>query len=193
VAQSKSQEGGGFGKITASAAPGTSFPPGTTFQALSCYNHVCSAYFPAGTQVTLHAEAVNNGLWRDWTGEGCENAQDDCTVIMDGPKLVTANFFEGPRLKLIVTGGTPNTFVATVGYAPLIVGSPPALKCMDNCDVTGRFRRGASVVISLSTPPIFGAWGGNCDGTLSISSTCTITMGSELSDNVIKTVTVRYQ
>jgi hypothetical protein len=145
----------------------------------------------------LHAEAENHGLWRDWSGAGCENFQDDCTVVMNGPKAVTANFFEGPRLNVIVTGvgatpAVPQSVVVQVGYAPAIGGPPAALECTTNCNVTGRFRRGASVIIKLFPPPNLGRWGGECTGTASSLPTCTITMGDDLSDNVIRTVRVRY-
>ena len=51
----------------------------------------CSSTFPAGTEVTLYANAAAGSSFTGWSGAGCTGT-DPCLLTMDGDKSVTAPF-----------------------------------------------------------------------------------------------------
>lgn len=70
--------GTGQGTVTSDVG-GISCPP------------TCSTTLPDGQPVVLQAQPSSGSVFAGWSGEGCTGTSD-CSIVMDGPKAVTATF-----------------------------------------------------------------------------------------------------
>jgi len=95
---------GGFNRLTMTVVSDTTGKGGGSVHSdkggISCVNTgsnpdgmsgTCWADFAPGTTVTLFQTPDSNSVWAIWSPSGCGTNQD-CTVVMDGAKAVTATF-----------------------------------------------------------------------------------------------------
>jgi hypothetical protein len=144
---------------------GTTFPAKST----STNRHI----YPDDEIVTITAEERYLGWdFIEWEGDCKETEGKTCSILMDGPKGVTAVFGEMKTLTINVTpsGGGSVT--------------------LDNETSTAgeyRFLKGSSVNIAPkhNTEYEFSGWGGACEGT-DPNDVCTVTMNND------KSVTVNF-
>jgi hypothetical protein len=171
--------------------------------AISC-GTTCSAYFNAGTQVVLTANAPSGVTLVGWGG-ACSGTASTCTVTMNGPQAVTARFVNGIPLQVKVWSNYTIRYCSgsfgpyecdTVGNGT-VTSSPAGISCTTqnlatkngpssvstSCDAVG-FPVGTQVTLTAtanstsSNPPQFISWGGACSGT---TNTCTITLNQATS------------
>lgn len=113
----------------------------------------CVAPFAPDTLVTLVATPDPDSLFIGFSGD-CEGA--DCTLTVDGPKVVTATFLTAANLR-----------VETVGLGAGRVTSPNVpIDCGANCEA--RLANGEPIVLEATPEPgsLFLGWEGPCTGTL---------------------------
>jgi len=142
----------------------------------------CEYRFTPGTEVTLFAAAPPDSMsifagWADHPGAPCQGA-GPCTIRMDGPQSVLANF-TGPQVLTVDLFGTDH------GWGVVeVTGGPMVPACMgvpdqpQHCEY--RFTPGAEVTLFAAAPPdsmsIFAGWadhpGAPCQG----AGPCTIRM-----------------
>jgi phospholipase C len=130
----------------------TSNPPG-----INC-GQTCSAAFNAGTSVTLTASASSGGSFAGWSGACTGTAP--CTVTLNGPSAIAANFSSAPVLSVTETGsGT-------------VTSSPAGINCPRTCSAS--FSSGTSVTLTAAanSGSVFSGWSGACSG----ASACTLTL-----------------
>ena len=144
---------GGPGKVTWTSKP--DFPQ----QRHTCESR-CIAYFPIGTAVTLSATENAPKQFLQWGG-ACTGTSD-CSLPIDGPKNVTAEFQRVLTVKLI---GAANSRAQTT-----VISDPQGISCGTTCQY--RFDPNTSVTLSVSSsaPACFAGWGAPCSGT----GTCTV-------------------
>jgi hypothetical protein len=125
----------------------------------------CSESYSSGTQVTLTATADQGATFLGWDGGGCSGT-GTCTVTMDQPLVVAANF-KGPDLNVHKAGSGSGTVTST----------PAGINCGDDCSET--YTSGTEVTLVAHADAIseFTGWsGGGCAGT----GTCTVTMNDNI-------------
>jgi hypothetical protein len=129
----------GGGSVT--STPGGIDCPGT-----------CSAEFPAGTDVTLTAIPASGFAFDSWAGD-C-SGDDACTISMDGPRAVSANFIATNPLEVTVNG--PGAVTST----------PAGIDCPASA-CSASFLPAAKVVLQAQPAPgaNFVGWSGDCSGT----------------------------
>ena len=112
-----------------------------------------------GTAVSLTATAAFNYQFSHWSGDA-GGTQNPVTVIMNGNKLVTANFSETPSIQYSLSTNV-------VGSGGIVL-SPPG----------GLYNAGTVVTISAVPDPgyFFSGWGGDVSG---VNNPTTITMDSD--------------
>jgi cysteine-rich repeat protein len=173
--------GDGSGTVTSSSHSGT-FP-------INCSNNNgnCEESYDQPTVVTLTANDGAGSRFVQWTG--CTPLVADpeqCTVTMNGPTTVAAEFRSTEQLTLTKSSAAGGTLVATQTDTP----PPPAdLTCGLACTTTNaRFDDDSEVVITATpaTGFIMGAWTG-CDSFT--ATTCTVTMSMARSVSVVFTPT----
>jgi hypothetical protein len=76
----------------------------------------CFADFSPGTTVTLSQTPDTNSTWATWSPVGC-GTNEDCTVVMNGDKLVTATFPYAYMAKVNSTGSRYDTLAQAYGNA----------------------------------------------------------------------------
>lgn len=150
---------GGPGKVTWTSKP--DFPQ----QQHTCEGR-CLAYFPRGTSVTLSAKDNSPGQFRQWGG-AC-SGKDDCSLTIDGPIQITAEFQRVLTVKVV---GAANSR----GQVS-IASSPSGINCGETC--VYRFDPDQTVTLSVYShaPVCFVGWGSPCSGT----GTCAVKIKESL-------------
>ena len=88
----------------------------------------CSAFFPAGTAVTLTATASAGYRFAAWSGS-CSGSRPTCTVEMASPRSVSAEFEEPTGLNLSIAAVHLNQAIQTLdGSVPLVAGRDALLR-----------------------------------------------------------------
>ncbi|NKI34776.1 hypothetical protein HFP89_06315 [Wenzhouxiangella sp. XN79A] len=121
----------------------------------------CSAEFPSGTEVTLTATPSAGFAFDSWSGD-C-SGDGPCTISMDGPRAVTADFIAVNPLDVTVSG--PGSVTST----------PPGIDCpATSCSAA--FLPAEKVVLQAQPDPgaTFVGWAGDCSGT----GPCVVSMES---------------
>uniref|UniRef100_A0A831UBJ9 Fibronectin type-III domain-containing protein n=1 Tax=Geobacter metallireducens TaxID=28232 RepID=A0A831UBJ9_GEOME len=98
---------------------------------IACTSGPCLAQFTPGSSVTLSALPDDTtSVFTGWSG-ACTTASGDCTVTMDGHKLVTATFELMPPVRLV---GTTKTYFSTLAeaYAGASTSGPVTLEAQDH-------------------------------------------------------------
>ena len=123
----------------------------------SIYKSSDSPTYPAGSAVTLTANAATGYRFTGWAGD-CSGPDATCTVTMNSNKSVTANF-------------TINTYTLTTTASPTSGGS------ISKSPNQANYNHGTSVTLTATaaTGYRFTGWAGDCSGT---ATTCTVTMNS---------------
>jgi len=151
-------QGAALAVATLGAGTVTSAPPG-----IDC-GTACSATFSVGATVTLSAVPGPGYVFRGWTG-ACSGAA--CTLVMNGPKSVTATFEPAP----------PQSFVLAVSVsgAGKVASAPPGIDCGTAC--TASFGAGTAVrlIATATGSSTFTGWSGACSGA---DPTCTVTVSA---------------
>jgi hypothetical protein len=120
----------------------------------------CRADFNAGTELTLAPQAAQGQRFVRWSG-ACAGGLEDCTLLLDGAKTITA-LFAPARFRLAVSVRGRGRVTSTAGIA-----------CPSRCtrDVVSHER------VLLRAAPAKGwrlkAWSGSCRGS---RATCTLPM-----------------
>ncbi len=137
----------------------TSAPSGIT-----CGSDCAEAYVE-GTEVVLNAASNNGSRFMGWTGD-CAGT-GGCTVIMDGPKNVTATFTDLFTVSVAITG--PGT----------VTSNPAGISCNPTCSED--FLSGTSVVLTANpeTGANFSGWGGDCAAS-GTDTTCEVTSDADV-------------
>ena len=124
----------------------------------------CTAYFAAGTLVTLQANTTGNAVFAAWGGD-C--ASIPCQLTMSQGRTALAVF--QTQTVTVTGGGTGNGLVTSI---------PAGISCTVNAGVTGgtcSTTFAPNTVVSLTSTPSglssFSGYTGGCSGT-----SCTVTM-----------------
>jgi hypothetical protein len=112
---------------------------------------VCSASFPVGTDVTLHAKADGDSDVSGWSGD-CGDG-DDCTVGGGSPDSITVGF----------TTAMHRLSVARTGHG-FVTSGRPGIHCPGSCGHP--FAQGLTVQLQYHAAKgwHFKAWDGACSG-----------------------------
>jgi hypothetical protein len=142
----------GSGTVTASFAP------------INC-GQTCSATVDDGNTVILYPIASPDYAFRGWSGCDSVGSSNQCTVVMTGDRIVSANF-TGPRTLSVQKSG-----LGTVS------SSPAGIDCGQSCGAT--VPEGTQLTLTPSPAPgyAFRGWSG-CDSVGS-SNQCTVVMTSD--------------
>jgi hypothetical protein len=121
----------------------------------------CSAWYAAGTKVTLTATPSAGAAFNGWSG-ACSGV-GACVVTMSQAQAVTANF---------VLPGSPMLTVTRVGPGT-VSSNPSGINCGSKCSQT--YKRGTAVTLTAKAAAgsVFTGWSGACTGT---SSKCHLSM-----------------
>ncbi|MBI3073922.1 MAG: SBBP repeat-containing protein [Deltaproteobacteria bacterium] len=118
---------------------------------------LCVATFDEGAEVTLTALAENGGAFTGWSG-ACSGTAQNCTLTVDGPKQVEANF--GPTLTVVPRRIGRNA--SDPGGTGTVTSDPAGINCGPAC--TAAFPH--DVVVTLTARAdlgtIFSGWLGAC-------------------------------
>lgn len=134
-----------------------------------CSGGTCYAQFPHGTVVTLMPEPDGSSAFSSWFGD-C-NGRGTCSIRMDGPRWVSANFtFDngGASVSLdVFQGGTGFGYVSSM---------PAGIDCGVTCNAI--FSRNTNVRLVATPEPghQFIEWQGACTGT----GDCVVDMATNL-------------
>ncbi len=128
----------------------------------------CEESFPKGTSVTLTATANPGFLFTGWSGGGCSGT-DPCTLTLNNPTSVTADFNTAAQVSLTVTGAGEGSVTADAGNL--------------DCDKTGgtctaAVAAGAEVTLTAlpDTGFVLHRWNGaDCP----FGRTCTLTIDAD--------------
>lgn len=122
----------------------------------------CTADASPGTTMRFIAVPDPGSSFAGWGG-ACSGTALGCTVVMDGPKTVTATFVRSMVSLTIVVDG------------PGVVNGPVPMRCTTLCS----HALSRTQVVPLTATPAAGAsfvgWGGACTGT----GTCEVTMDGD--------------
>lgn len=142
----------------------TSDPPG-----IAC-GADCTESFTTGASLSLAAAPAAGFSFAGWEGD-CSGA-GACTLTMDGPKTVTANFTPLPS-PTPPPPPPPQMFPLAVGKSGTgtVTSDPPGINCGSVCAAS--FPSGTDVSLTATPAPgsAFTRWSGGCDGT---GATCTV-------------------
>lgn len=123
----------------------------------------CQANFGDGFFIELTAQPAPGNAFAGWSG-ACSGTASVCSLVMDGPKAVTARFAPMVTLSVSTVGSTGSGKVTSA--APLI-------DCIGTCSLP--IARGS--VVTLTAEPAPGSrlkeWSGRCVGA---GLTCVVTM-----------------
>jgi hypothetical protein len=126
----------------------------------------CAHNFALGTTVTLTADPGSFSIFTGWSG-ACSGVSQNCTVLVDGAKSVTATFeTQGSAFTLTVSKAGSG--------AGTVTSSPAGINCGSTCQAT--YASGTMVTLT-ATPDAgstFTGWSGACTGT----GSCTVTMNA---------------
>jgi CSLREA domain-containing protein len=149
--------GSGSGTVTSSPA-GISCP-GT-----------CTHTFTDGSMVTLTATAAAGSTFAGWSGGGCSGT-GTCQVTMSSDQSVTATFTSNPPPQATLTVERIST-----GGNGTVTSSPAGISCPSAC--SHGYAQGTRITLTATvTSGSFGGWsGGGCSGT----TTCTVTLNSDM-------------
>jgi virginiamycin B lyase len=140
----------------------------------SCSNRTspCTREYSPNQSVTLFARSTGNYPFLGWIGPCTNTIGNQCTVLMDQAKEVTAAFAESINLFVRVTG------------EGAITSSPTGISCSSSAGCNALFPQ--SQAVTLTPIPAEGSrfsyWSGACTGT----GPCTVTM------SVAKSVTATF-
>ncbi len=150
---------GGQGAALAVAKIGAgtvaSAPPG-----IDC-GSTCSSTFAVGATVTLSADPAPGYVFRGWAG-ACSGAAA-CTLVMDGPKSVTATFDPAPPQSF--------TLAVSVSGAGRVTSVPPGIDCGTVCAASFAAGTVVRLIATVTGSASFTGWSGPCSGP---DPTCTI-------------------
>jgi len=125
-----------------------------------------SSFFSNET-ITLAAISGDTSRWEFYGWEGdCSGVTETCTLSMDKPRTVVANFI------LPWNNYTLSTYIEGSGKG-LITSSPSGINCSTSCAAS--FEKGSQVTLTAipDSGYFFGGWSGSCSGN---NTTCTVTM-----------------
>lgn len=121
----------------------------------------CSANFPSGTPVTITAQAAAGSQFSGWGG-ACSGTNPQCSVVMNGNRIVTANFttVTTSRILTLIKNGSGQGSVTSIpsGW----------INCQNNCggmsnSIPGNFDM--TLMAQAAAGSQFAGWGGACSGT----------------------------
>lgn len=140
----------------------------TVFGFINC-GATCSANYPYGTAVNLHAEiSAELGHFTGWTGAGCESVGlDDCVVSMDQARSVSPNFMAVQTLTITKTDAGADDGLVTDDLG--------LIDCGSNCSAA--YPHGTVVTLhAVGTPanPFAGWTGAGCEAFF--TGDCAVTM-----------------
>jgi hypothetical protein len=152
---------GGNGSVTASD------------KSISC-GSLCTAFYNAGTAVTLTASSSSGSVFKSWSGD-CTGGVPTCTVIVNDQSTIGATFV--PLFTLSVGRSNPGTITGSPA------GTDRALNCGSNC--SAKFASGTLVTLT-ATPPAgkqFVNWTGSGAGECALSTvpTCNVLISKDTS------------
>ncbi len=122
----------------------------------------CEEPFPAGTHVTLTAQAATGSTFAGWSGGGCTGT-GTCVLDVTAPVTVSAVFDLRQYALVVSTTGSGSGSVAS---------NPAGISCGTDCSEA--YGHG-TVVVLTATPnatSTFAGWSGACTGT----GTCSVTL-----------------
>jgi hypothetical protein len=128
----------------------------------------CQADILAGTVLTLTQSPDSNSTWAVWSHPGCITGQD-CQVVMDGVKNVTATFPYAYMAKLGVSGNRYDTLAEALANA----AATDTILARDVNFTGGLTLIGKSITLSGGLSPWYlpqNAWTTLSDGKLTIQS-----------------------
>jgi hypothetical protein len=123
----------------------------------------CTESYDAGTGVVLLAEASDGSTFTGWSG-ACTGTMSTCTLVMNGPRSVTATFSDRPLLSVSKSGTGGGT----------VTSSPGGIDCGSDCEQ--EYDPGTSVTLTATAgdDSTFDGWSGACSG----MSSCVLTMNT---------------
>ena len=139
----------------------------------------CAEDYDQGTAVLLTATAVSGSRFVSWSGGGCPTTippatpPPTCTVTVNAPTTVTAQFARLDTLTVTKSGGTG-----------VVSSSPTGINCGATC--SGDFDRNSLVTLTATPDPgmRFVAWTGACVNVPpDPANVCQVTMTGALSTN----------
>jgi Divergent InlB B-repeat domain len=133
----------------------TSSPPG-----IAC-GTTCDASFDQGTTVTLTATPAAGYRFGSWNGCTPTSTPNVCTVTLEGPAAVTANFIATPTLKVVLAGTGSGA----------VTSSPAGIACGSTCSASYDVNTLVTLFATPAAGSRFAGWsGGGCAGT----GSCTV-------------------
>ncbi len=140
---------------------------------INCGSDCSEENLPAGTQVTLSAQATADYQFDGWSG-ACSGL-NNCVITVNSDTNVTANFSLIPI----------NTYSLNVSHDGngSVISNPSGINCGSDC--SGTFPANSSVTL-MATPTqgyAFNSWSGACAGT--VINTCTLNMDGDKSIGVV--------
>jgi hypothetical protein len=127
---------------------------------INCPTVSCTANFPAGSTVTLTANAAVGSMFARWSVAACGTATT-CAITMNGPQAVTATFAP------ITTPFTLSVSLAGSGSG-VVTSDPIGIDCPESCSAS--FPAGSTVTLTAApdTNSSFGGWSVAACGTARI-------------------------
>jgi List-Bact-rpt repeat protein len=116
----------------------------------SCAGATCTKYFDTWPVETIELETRYRELpeeFSGWSG-ACTGRKTTCTVLVDGPKAVTAHF----RLR------PPPTLTVSIGGRGRVVSKPTGISCPQRCVGTFPFESAVDLVAKPAHGWRFGRW-----------------------------------
>jgi len=113
----------------------------------------CSKSFASGSSVTLTAAPGNNSIFTGWSG-ACSGT-GNCTMTINGGKIVTANFATGYSLSVDKSGTGSGT----------VTSSPSGISCGTSCSKDFIAETLVTLSATAASGSNFVGWSGPCSGT----------------------------
>jgi uncharacterized repeat protein (TIGR01451 family) len=145
--------GGGSGTVSYSGPP-----------AIDC-GTTCSASYNVGTIFSLTATPAAGSYLTNWGGSCTPFNIIYCTVTMDSPKTIVANF-------------EPNTLSVGVTGNGSVNSSPAGISCGSTCNYNFNYGQSVTLNTFAAAGHVLKTYGGACLGTPSYSSNCSLTMNA---------------
>ena len=126
----------------------------------------CKLSFSSGTTVQVTAEGVAGTVFKSWRGVKCTTPS--CSVTMNGPVAISAEFSEPPRYELSYRKVGKGTGSVS------ILGTGANATCRRSCSIS--YNAGTTVTLTAMAErgSSFSGWSGACAGTE--GNLCALTM-----------------